>query len=59
MSTYKFEIGDKVKTLSDVPLYGTIVEIYLKDDVTIYRINLDNYNLHIVGNENNIELNIE
>lgn len=56
MSVYKFKIGDKVKTLDDVPLYGTIVEIYLKDDVTIYRINLDNYNLHIVGNENNIEL---
>jgi hypothetical protein len=59
MSTYKFEIGDKVKTLGDVPLYGTIVEIYLKDNVTVYRINLDNYNLHIVGNENNIEIFIE
>lgn len=59
MSVYKFKIGDKVKTLDDVPLYGTIVEIYLKDDVTIYRINLDNYNLHIVGNENNIEIFIE
>lgn len=56
MSTYKFEIGNRVKTLSDVPLYGIIVEIYLRDGVTIYRINLDNYNLHIAENENNIVL---
>lgn len=59
MSVFKFKIGDKVKTLGDVPLYGTIVEIYLKDNVTVYRINLDDYKLHIIGNENNIELNIE
>lgn len=56
MSTYEFKIGDKVKTLGEIPLYGTIVEIYLSNDVTIYRINLDNYNLHIGENENNIEL---
>ena len=56
MITYKFEIGDRVKTLGEVPLYGTIVEIYSRDNFTIYRINLDNYNLHIAENENDIEL---
>lgn len=56
MITYKFEIGDRVKTLGEVPLNGTIVEIYSRDNFTIYRINLDNYNLHIAENENDIEL---
>lgn len=57
MSVYKFKIGDRVKTIKEYPLYGTITGVLKETELSlVYIIQIDDYGLHISENENNIEL---
>lgn len=55
MNTPKFNLGDKVKTLSPDPLRGVVEEISLKNDVIYYRINIIEYGVFIEKSEYDLE----